>query len=383
MSSKKSKQTKGPASADDKSPQDKLVTVRDRIDSIDDRILALLKERLHCAREIGQLKAGGNRAKWDPLRERQIFDRLKKNNKSEFPEESLISIFQELITTCRLSQREVDVAYLGPEATFSHLAGVKYFGHSAIYRPMETIEDIFEETERGRVRYGIVPVENSIEGSVFSTLDSFMKYTVKVCGELQLAISHNLVCRSGNIEDVQTVASHAQPLAQCREWLKKNLPSIPTLPVFSTGAAAQMAANNPNIGAIASSLAIKTYDLQVVVNGIEDYQGNTTRFLVIGSKSPNKSGNDKTSVLLGLMDRPGALNEVLTVLSAKNINLGKIESRPIKGKQWKYLFFLDMIGHIEDPAIFEACNILQQICAYYEWLGSYPLADNLDLGIGS
>ena len=169
-----------------------------------------------------------------------------------------------------------------------------------------------------------------------------------------------------------------QPLAQCREWLKKNLPSVPTLPVFSTGAAAQMAANNPNIGAIASSLAIKTYQLQVVVKGIEDYEGNTTRFLVIGRKSPSKSGNDKTSLLLGLLDRPGALNEVLEILSSKNINLAKIESRPVKGKQWTYLFFIDMIGHIEDPVIEEACTILRQTCSYYELLGSYPLADDIE-----
>lgn len=357
--------------------------VRGRIDTIDDTILELLKERLQCAKTIGRLKTGTNRAKWDPRRELEIYERLLHDNQRIFPEKALRSIFHEIITTCRLSQKKTAVAYLGPEATFTHLAGVKYFGQSAEYKAMESVDEVFQEVEKERVQYGMVPVENSIEGSVFSTLDSFMKYKVKICGELQLAISHNLVCRSGNIEDIQTVASHAQPLAQCREWLKKNLPSIPTLPVFSTGAAAQMAANNPNIGAIASSLAIKTYDLQVVVNGIEDYQGNTTRFLVIGSKAPGKSGSDKTSILLGLINRPGALNEVLTVLSEKNIDLAKIESRPIKGKQWKYLFFLDMIGHIEDPVIFEACNILQQTCAYYEWLGSYPLADNLDLGIGS
>ena len=150
------------------------------------------------------------------------------------------------------------------------------------------------------------------------------------------------------------------------------------LPVFSTGAAAQMAANNPNIGAIASSLAIKTYELQIVVNGIEDYQGNTTRFLIIGRDSPSKSGNDKTSLLLGLLDRPGALNEVLTILSTKNVNLAKIESRPVKGKQWTYLFFLDMVGHMEDPVIQEASSLLHQTCSYYEWLGSYPVAEHIE-----
>ena len=352
--------------------------IREKIDTADDTILELLKQRIGYAKEIGKLKAETSRAKWDPKRERDIYTRLIRENNHVFPEKSLVPIFHEIITSCRLSQKKTEVAYLGPEATFTHLAGVRYFGHSATFKALESIDEVFSEVDKERTQYGIVPVENSIEGAVFSTLDSFMKYNVKICGEIQLPITHNLVCRSGNMEDIQTVASHAQPLAQCREWLKTNLPSIPTLPVFSTGAAAQMAANNPNIGAIASSLAIKTYELQVVVKGIEDYQGNTTRFLVIGKESPGKSGNDKTSLLLGLMDRPGSLNEVLSILSSKNINLAKIESRPVKGKQWKYLFFLDMLEHIEDPAIDKACNILRQTCSYYEWLGSYPKAEVLE-----
>ena len=351
--------------------------VRSRIDEIDSNILELLKERLGCARMIGKLKDESSKSKWDPLRERQIYDRLLGENNEIFPEKVLRSVFHEIITTCRLSQKKAEVAYLGPEATFTHLAGVKYFGHSAKYKSMESIDDVFQEVQKERTRYGIVPVENSIEGAVFSTLDSFLKYNVKICGEVHLPISHNLVCQSGNIEDIKTVASHSQPLAQCREWLKNNMADIPTLPVFSTSAAAQMAAKDPSVGAIASSLAIKTYQLQEVVKGIEDYKGNTTRFLVLGNHSPSRSGHDKTSLLLGLMDRPGALNEVLTVLSAKGINLGKIESRPIKGKQWKYLFFIDLLGHMEEPNIEAGCNILKQICSYYEWLGSYPLTGSL------
>ena len=354
-----------------------IATGRDKIDAIDNSILSLLKQRLSYAKEIGKLKDEENRAKWDPLRERQIYDRLLKDNNEIFPDDALRSIFHEIITTCRLSQRKAVVAFLGPEATFSHLAGVKYFGHSADYKAMETIDDVFAEVDKGRTTYGIVPVENSIEGAVFSTLDCFMKYKVQICGEVQLEISHNLVCKSGNIEDIQTVASHSQPLAQCRDWLRKHLPNIPTLPVFSTGAAAQMAANNPNIGAIASSLAITTYQLQVVVQGIEDYRGNTTRFLIIGKKSPSRSGLDRTSLLIGTMDRPGSLNEVLTALSEEDINLAKIESRPIKGKQWKYLFFLDMLGHIEDDYIQRGCDRLKAICSYFEWLGSYPQSDEL------
>jgi chorismate mutase/prephenate dehydratase len=356
--------------------------VRNRIDEIDDTILELLKERLNCAKTIGKLKNETKRAKWDPQREREIFERLKKNNQGVFPYKAVHSIFHEIITTCRLSQKKATVAYLGPEATFTHQAGVKYFGQSADYLPLEAIVEVFQEVEKERVQYGIVPVENSIEGAVTSCLDSFLNYKVQICGELQLPITHNLVSKSGNIEDIKTVASHAQPLAQCREWLRKNLPKTPSLDVFSTAAAAKMAAEDGTIGAIASNLSVTAYDLQVVVKGIEDYQGNTTRFLVLGKNSPQKSGVDKTSVLLGLINRPGALNEILTILSAKNIDLAKIESRPTKGKQWKYLFFLDMVGHMDDPVIREACHILKQICAYFEWLGSYPRADDIELNGG-
>jgi chorismate mutase/prephenate dehydratase len=352
-----------------------LEKIRRKIDAIDNKFLELLKQRLQHAQDVGRVKSKDKRAKYDPLRERQIYARLLKDNQDEFPEEALRSIFHEIITTCRLSQKRPVVSYLGPEATYTHLAGVKYFGHSAEHKPIETIEDIFSEVERGRTTFGVVPVENSIEGAVFSTLDSFMKHKVKICGEVNLEISHNLVCQSGNIEDIKTVASHSQPLAQCREWLKKNLPGIPTLPVFSTGVAAQMAAKDPHIGAIASSLAIKTYQLQVVERAIEDYRGNTTRFLVIGKKSPLRSGKDKTSLLLGLLDKPGALNEALSILADKDINLAKIESRPIKGMQWKYLFFMDMVGHMEDKKIKEGCRDLQKVCSFYEWLGSYPMTE--------
>ncbi|PIE58381.1 MAG: prephenate dehydratase [Desulfobulbus propionicus] len=354
--------------------------VRDRIDTIDDTILELLKERLSCALTIGALKKETDRAKWDPQRELEIYQRLRDKNQDIFPYKALRSIYHEIITTCRLSQRKIAVAYLGPEATFTHQAGVKYFGQTAQYCAYESIVEVFQEVEKERMDYGVVPVENSIEGAVTSCLDSFLNYNVQICGEIQLAISHNLVCKSGNLSDIETIASHSQALAQCREWLRRNIPEISTLPVFSTGAASEMAANNPKVGAIASNLSATTYDLQIVARGIEDYQGNTTRFLILGKKSPKKSGADKTSILVGLINRPGALNEILTILSAKNIDLAKIESRPTKGKMWKYMFFIDMIGHMDDPVIQEACNILQQICAYYEWLGSYPRADDPELG---
>ena len=348
--------------------------VRQRIDQIDDTILELLKERLDCARTIGLLKDETSRAKWDPQRELEIYERLKANNNDVFPYKALRSIFHEIITTCRLSQRKAIVSYLGPEATFSHLAAVKYFGQSADYRAMESIAEVFEEVEKERVQYGIVPVENSIEGAVTYSLDAFLKYKVQICGEIQLAISHNLVCRSGNIEDIQTVASHSQPLAQCRDWLRKNLPRIPTLDVFSTGTAAQMAANNPNIGAIASSLAVSTYGLQVVVRGIEDYQGNTTRFLVIGRESFPSSGHDRTSLLVFIRDRPGALYGVLEPLARRGISMNRIESRPAHGHLWQYAFFIDVAGHRDESPLKDALDEIAEQGDEVRVLGSYPVA---------
>jgi chorismate mutase/prephenate dehydratase len=367
---------KDPADQLDQAP---LVKVRNRIDAIDQQILQLLKERLECAKEIGRLKSQDNRAKWDPQRERQIFERLRKLNSGEFPEQPLTSIFREIVTTCRLSQKPVDVGYLGPEATFSHLAAVKYFGHGAKFMPMPSFEDIFHDVEHGRIDYGIVPVENSIEGTVTSALDSFIKYSVKICGEVNLAIKHNLVNYSGSIDDVKMVVSHSQPLAQCQGWLRGHLPGVPTQSVISTGTAAQMAQADHSLAAVASDLAIKTYELQVVARGIEDYRGNTTRFLVIGNASPSRSGRDKTSLLLSLVDRPGALYHSLNIMADQGVNLTKIESRPMKGEAGKYMFFIDFVGHLEDPSIKEACDRLRETCASFKWLGSYPMAEENDI----
>jgi len=352
---------------------DSIPQIRQRIDQIDSGILALLQERLQKALAIGRLKSRDQRAVWDPAREREIYGRLREENGGAFPDDALRSIFHEIITTCRLSQKATEVAYLGPEATFSHLAGIKYFGHAATYRPLETIDDVFADIEKGRCQYGIVPIENSIEGAVVFTLDSFMKYRVHICGEMKIEISNNLVCRSGDIKDILTVASHPQPLAQCREWLRKHLPNVPTLAMSSTSAAAQMAAANPNIGAIASPLAVKQYELQMVAAGIEDFHGNTTRFLVIGKEQPGATGHDLTSLLIGLREeRPGALNEILTILSARKINLSKLESRPEKGKMWQYLFFIDMDGHKSDANIAAAMEEMKAKCSHFTFLGSYP-----------
>ncbi len=346
--------------------------IRERIDQIDASILSLLHERIDMAREIGRCKGRNNLSTWDPARERQIFERLESLNQDRFPRASMLSIFHEIISTCRASQKPMTIAYLGPKGTFSHLAGIEYFGQSAAFRATETIEDVFLEVERDRAEFGVVPVENSIEGAVTSTLDGFMSHEVRICGEINLKIKHNLVNRSGSLDNIKTVVSHPQPLAQCRQWLKKNLPEVPTRSVFSTAQAAEMAASDDEIAAIASSLAVRTYGLQSVVNGIEDYSGNTTRFLIIGKTPPPPSGDDKTSLLVGLIDRPGALYDTLAVLASHNVNLTRIESRPVKGEPGNYLFFLDMLGHMEDADISAGCAALRDKVAHYKWLGSYP-----------
>ena len=346
--------------------------VRRKIDRIDTDIIRLLHERIDQAREIGRLKGKENLSTWDPGREREIFERLEKLNKDKFPAQSVRSIFHEIISTCRASQKQVSIAYLGPKGTFSHLAGIEYFGQSAAFRATETIEDVFLEVERERTSFGIVPVENSIEGAVTSTLDGFLAHDVMISGEMNLAIRHNLVNLSGSLDPVKMVVSHPQPLAQCRQWLKKNLADVPTRAVFSTAQAAEMAAADDSIAAIASSLALKTYGLQSVVSGIEDYSGNATRFLVIGKNSPQPSGRDKTSLLIALIDRPGALYDTLAVLAAHQVNLTRIESRPVKGEPGNYLFFLDMLGHIKEGKIAAACEALRSKTATFKWLGSYP-----------
>lgn len=361
-----------PQTHDNSTPDSNLSGIRERIDAIDDQFLKLLHQRIGMAKEIGKIKAVGKKESWDPRREREIIQRLLRDNEGLFPEPALRGVLHEIITACRLSQKPVEVAYLGPEATFSHLAGMSFFGSSASFRPLETIEDTFIEVERGRVNYAVVPVENSIEGAVTSTLDAFTRYKVKICGELNLAISHNLVNQSGRLEDVKLVVSHPQPLAQCRQWLQRNLPEVPRHSVSSTGAAARMAMEEPSVGAIAGELAVKTYQLQIAVRGIEDYRGNTTRFLLIGQESPRPSGEDKTSLLVALLDRPGSLHEALSILADHKINLTRIESRPVKDEPGRYQFFIDMLGHLDDPHVGAGCDKLREICSHYQWLGSYP-----------
>ncbi|MCD6490063.1 MAG: prephenate dehydratase [Thermodesulfobacterium sp.] len=351
---------------------DKLKELRERIDKIDKQIVELLKERIEVAKTIGKIKEDVGYESFDLLREKEILNRILELNQKVFPENALKVIYSEIIKACRSVQQKIRVAYLGPEATFSHIAALNYFGTSAELVPVETIVDVFEEVSSERVSFGVAPIENSIEGVVATTLDAIYEYGLKACGEIYESISHHLINQTGRIEDIKKIISHPQAIAQCKKWLRKKLPSVPVETVSSTALAAKWAAVDESVGAIASLMAAKLYHLQIVAKNIEDIKGNSTRFWIIGKKEVPPTGNDKTSLLFSVADRPGALFDVLKCFAERKINLTKIESRPSKNEPWKYIFFLDCEGHIKDEKIKECLEEMQNYCLQVIWLGSYP-----------
>jgi chorismate mutase/prephenate dehydratase len=346
--------------------------LRSRIDSIDDAILNLLNERSRVVLEVGRLKSGNNLDFHVPGRERQIYERLLSQNPGPFPNDALKNIFREIISACLALESPMKVAYMGPKATFSHLAAMQQFGLSAELVPMKSIPSVFEEVEKDRALYGIVPVENSTEGVVSHTLDMFVESNLKITAEILLEVHHDLLSRTGRLEDIRKVYSHYQPLAQCRHWLEQNLPGIPVVDVASTAVAAQIVSDDYSAAAISSELAASMYDLKVVRSRIEDQVNNFTRFLTIARKGCERSGNDKTSVMFSVKDEPGILCRMLEPFASRGINLSKIESRPFKKKAWEYIFFLDLFGHYDDTDVAIALEELRSCCQFLKILGSYP-----------
>ncbi len=351
-----------------------LKKLREQIDRIDDRILELLNQRAAVVLAVGKAKEGRQKSFYVPSREKEIYRRLSEINPGPFPNDAVCKVFREIISASLNMELPLQVAFLGPQSTFTHLAAMQQFGLSAQLVPLKSIPAIFEEVERGRAHYGVVPVENSTEGVVNHTLDMFVSSEIKVVAEILLEISHNLLSKSGNPEKVKKIVSHPQPLAQCRHWLETNMSDTPLLDVASTAAAAQMASEDDDVAAIAGHAAAVQYGLQVVKAKIEDNPNNFTRFLVIGREQPEKSGADKTSILFSFKDEPGILYRMLEPFSKRQINLAKIESRPLKQKAWEYIFFLDLIGHIEDESVADAIEELRSHCHYLKVLGSYPIA---------
>lgn len=351
-----------------------LEELRKSIDAVDNSVLDLLNERARLVMEVGALKRGENRDFHVPSREREIYERLTSGNPGPFPSDAVRSVFREIISASLALEAPMKVAFLGPKATFSHLATLQHFGLSAELVPQKSIPAVFEDVEKGRALYGVVPVENSTEGVISHTLDMFMDSELKINAEVLLEVHHDLLSRTGRIEDIKKVYSHPQPIAQCRTWLEENLPTVPVVDVASTAVAAQIVSEDYSAAAIASELAATMYDLKIVRKRIEDQVNNFTRFLVIGKKTADKSGKDKTSLMFSVKDEPGILYRMLEPFANRGLNLSKIESRPFKKKAWEYIFFLDLLGHISEPVVAEAVQELKGYCQFLKVLGSYPRA---------
>ncbi|HLB25957.1 MAG TPA: prephenate dehydratase [Nitrospirota bacterium] len=349
--------------------------LRKRIDGIDDRLLDLLNQRAKLVIDIGKIKKKDNAELHVPQREKQIIERLASQNSGPFPNDSLRAVLREIFSASLSLERPVKIAYLGPRATFSHLACLQRFGYSAHYVPVNSIKEVFAEVERGLAEYGVVPIENSTEGVVSYTLDMFMDSDLKISGEVMLEVSHYLMNKTGRIEDVRKIYSHPQPLAQCKNWLENNMKGVAVAETSSTTKAAEMASEDPTLAAIASRLAADLYGLRILRERIEDYVNNYTRFLVISKKSPARTGHDKTSILFSVKDRPGALYEMLRPFAERDISLTKIESRPSRKKAWEYHFYVDMEGHYEDEKVRQAVEDLGKNCLFVKVLGAYPAAD--------
>lgn len=357
------------------SPENRtLEQIRIEIDAIDADLVELISKRAELAGEVGRIKTDLAADFHVPGREREVHERVSRLNPGPLSSEALRGIFREIMSACLALESPMQVAFLGPQATFTHVAAQQQFGMSAQLNPKKSIPAVFEEVEKGRALYGVIPVENSTEGMVSHTLDMFVESDLKITSEVLLEVSHDLLSRTGRVEDVRKVYSHPQALAQCRHWLEENLPNIPLVDVASTALAAQIVSEDLNAAAIAGFAAADHYGLKVIRSRIEDKVNNFTRFIVVSRKMVEPSGNDKTSILFSVRDEPGILHKMLEPFARRGVNLSKIESRPVKTKAWEYIFFLDMSGHVMEPAINDAIEELRGYCQFLKILGSYPKA---------
>jgi chorismate mutase/prephenate dehydratase len=349
-----------------------LKDLRAKLQQKDLDIVQLLNERAHLALEIGKTKYAQGRDIYDPSQEDKVYDYLREMNTGPLPEKALKDIFREIISSARALQEPTLVAYLGPEASFCYLAAQSHFGKSARYYSQAKVSEVFDEVERGRLAWGVVPVENSLEGSVKTTLDRLISTPLNIRAEIFLRISHCLISRGTRRDTIKRVYSHPQAFAQCQGWLRRNLPHSRLIEVDSTVAAAEHVLKDRKAAAIASNLAAATYELKIIAEGIEDSPLNTTRFLVIGRRQGVATGNDKTSVLFATQHVPGALHKALEPFARDKINLTRIESYPMKDRLWKYLFFVDLAGHQDEKKIKKCLTEMQKVTTLFKILGSYP-----------
>ena len=349
--------------------------LRQQIDHIDLQVLELLNKRAGIAKEIGMQKARDKRTYFIPERESQVFAKLALANRGPLPDASVRAVYREIISASRALEKPLTIAYWGPPATNTHMASIRKFGSSCEFIPMDTIPDVFSEVDRERADYGVVPIENSTEGVINHTLDTFLNSKLKICSEIYLPITHYLLSRADSLSDIERVYSIPTAAAQCRDWLRAHLPGIEVIDVSTTAKGAQLCAEESNSAAIASSLAAEVYDLNIIAEHVEDNTQNRTRFLIVGFNEPAPSGKDKTSIMFSVHHRSGSLFHAMSVFDKYDINLTMIESRPTKLTPWEYVFFIDFQGHIKETHIQKALSALNEHTLFIKVLGSYPEAD--------
>src|ERR1043165_3933969 len=347
---------------------------RKAIDKLDEEIVRLLNERTRHVLGIGSIKLKAGEEIYAPHRELAVLQRVRKFNSGPISNQSLTAIYREVMSSALALEKSMTIAYLGPEATFTHQAAIKRFGSSLRYSAHKTIADVFAEVSKNRADYGVVPVENSTEGVVTHTLDMFVDSDLKIVAQIVLPIQQCLLSR-GKKSQIKKLFAHPQSLAQCRGWVQNNLPHVEIIETSSNARSAERAAVEKNSGAIAGVLAAEKYNLNILESDIQDNAANATRFLVLGRQCSPPTGNDRTSVMFSIVDRVGALYHALAPFRPYRLNMTKIESRPSKRKAWEYFFFIDCDGHVQDRKAQKALQHLGQHCNFVKVLGSYPNAE--------
>ncbi len=349
-----------------------LMDIREQISTIDEGILDLLNRRAALSLRVGEIKSRSQDIIFKPFREKEVMNGLAQKNKGPLPEEHLRAVYREIFSSSRSLQQKQRVVYLGPEGTFSYFAGVEYLGQSADFFSRNSLEDVFRAVDNQEAELGIIPLENSLQGSVGQSLDLFLKFEVFIHAEVFCRISHALLTQEKKLSDIKKVYSHPQALQQCSVWLKTNLPGISIIPDESTASAAGRAAGERGSAALGHKKLAGIFHLRVIEQGLEDVPDNWTRFLIIGSAPPETGNREKTSLLFTVMDKPGSLVTALNVLSRQGINMKKLESRPMRVEKWRYVFFTDVECDLTSEEYSDVLREMGESCHFLRILGSYP-----------
>lgn len=364
---------------DEKMAEVDLAGIRQRINEIDERLQALINERAKFAQQVGVAKGELAQAVdyYRPEREAEVLRNIKERNDGPLRDEEMLRLFREIMSACLAQQEPLKIGFLGPEGTFTQTAVYKQFGHSVRALPFHTIDEVFQEVESGVADFGVVPIENSTEGSVNNTLDMFLTSPLKIAGEIELRIEQHLLGQMTGLENIERICAHEQSLAQCRGWLREYLPQVELIGMSSNAAGARRARDESGTAAIGPDVAADVYNLKILVDSIQDRRDNATRFLVVGRELLTASGSDKTTLLVSTSDTgagAGVLHTLLQPLADHGVNITFIESRPSQRQNWDYVFFMDIEGHANEPPVSDALQKLEEVSSLFRVLGAYPKA---------